>query len=91
MTDHVHASPADIRKLAASLGTYRKDVAQAASRVQGALSGANWHDNRKAQFEARYRDIQRQIDRFMSGEVDAMVKALNQLAAKLEDIRNTRL
>lgn len=91
MTDAVHASPRDIRKLAASLALFKKDVAQAGVKVRGALNSANWHDQRKAQFEQRYRDLQAQIDRFMTGEVDAMIKSLNQLAVKLEDIRSTRL
>ena len=91
MTDQVHASPQDIRKLAAALGSYRQEVSAASHKVQGALGSANWHDSRKSQFEGRYRDLQKQIDRFMSGEVDTMIKNLNQLASKLDEIRNIRL
>ena len=90
MTDQINASPTDIRKLAAALKTYRDEVRQASRSVQGALGAANWHDQRKQQFEARYRDLQKQIDRFMSGEVDSMINGLNQLASKLEEIRTTR-
>lgn len=91
MSDQVHASPQDIRRLATALCSFKNDVSSAAKRVQGALGAANWHDQRKAQFEGRYRDLQKQIDRFMSGEVEQMVKALNQLASKLEEIQNIRL
>jgi len=91
MSDQVHASPQDIRKLAAVLTSFKNEVTSASKRVNGALGSANWHDQRKAQFEGRYKDLQRQLDRFMSGEVDQMVKALNQLASKLEEIRDVRL
>ncbi len=91
MADQVHASPQDIRKLASSLNSFKSEVTSASKKVRGALAAANWHDSRKAQFESRYNDVQKQIDRFMSGEVDQMVKALNQLASKLDEIRNIRM
>lgn len=87
----VNASPADIRKLAAALNAYRQEVTTASKRVRSALGSANWHDGRKAQFESHYQDLQKRIDTFMSGEVDQMVKALNDLARRLEDIRSLRL
>ena len=89
--DQVHASAADLRKLASALNSYKQDVASASKKVQGALGSANWHDSRKAQFESRYRDLQKRVDGFMSGEVDSMMKALNELAHRLDDIRNVRM
>ena len=89
--DGVHASPTDIRKLAGALTAYKGEVSAASKRVQGALGSANWHDSRKQQFEARYKDLQKQIDRFMQGEVDQMVKSLNELARRLEEIRSVKM
>ncbi|HTT52029.1 MAG TPA: hypothetical protein VMH35_11570 [Streptosporangiaceae bacterium] len=91
MADSVNASPEDVRKLAAALGTYKQEVSAAARRVQGALSSANWHDPQKAKFEARYRDLQRSINGFMNGEVDAMIRNLNELARKLAEIKAMKL
>lgn len=90
-TDGVHASPADVRKLAAELGKYQKAVNAAGKQVQSALGAANWHDKQKDGFEARYRDLQKSIDRFMTGEVQAMIKGLNELARRLEEIRSMRM
>ena len=39
----------------------------------------------------RYVDLQKRIDGFMSGEVDQMIKQLNDLARRLDEIRNIRL
>ena len=60
-------------------------------RTQAALGAANWHDAQKDKFEARYRDLQRSIDRFMSGEVTGMITGLNELARRLAEIRSMRL
>lgn len=90
-SDRVDASPTDLRKLAASLVRYRKDVADASARVRGALRAANWNDARKTQFEAGYQDLQTRMDRFLSGEIDEMVKRLNDLARRLDDIRQVRM
>jgi hypothetical protein len=89
--DGVHASPEDVKRLAGALSTYQKDVATAARKVQGALSAANWHDGQKDKFEARYKDLQKSIDHFMSGEVTDMVKSLNELARRLAEIRSMRM
>ncbi len=89
--DTVNASPADVRKLATALGTYRHEVVSASKMVRGALGSANWNDSRKVQFEARYQDLQKRIDGFMTGEVDEMIKQLNDLARRLDEIRNIRL
>lgn len=89
--DAVNASPADVRKLATALGSYQREVVAASNKVRGALGSANWHDSRKSQFETRYQDVQKRIDSFMSGEVDQMIKQLNELARRLDEIRNIRL
>jgi hypothetical protein len=91
MADVVNASPEDVKKLAAALATYKQAVEAAGKRVQGALSSANWHDPQKDKFEAHYRDFQRSLSHFMSGEVDAMIKDLNYLARKLAEIKAMRL
>ena len=90
-TDGVHANPDDVKKLAAALSVYQSEVAAAGKKVQGALNAANWHDRQKDNFEARYKDLQKSIDRFMSGEVAAMVKGLNELARRLAEIRSMRI
>lgn len=90
-SDGVNASPEDVKKLAAALSRYHADVTAAGKQVQGALSSANWHDRQKDQFEARYRDLQKTLDRFMSKEVQGMVKSLNELARRLEDVRSMRM
>ena len=69
---------------------YKQEVAAASKKVRGAGS-ADWTDSRKAQFEARCKDLQHRIDGFMSGEVDQMVKTLNELARRLDEIRGIRM
>jgi len=91
MSDLVNARPEDIRKLATALATYRQEVVGAGRKVQSALGAAHWHDGQKDKFEARYRDLQKSIDRFVGGDVDAMIKCLNALAAKLADIQSMRM
>lgn len=87
----VHASPNDVRKLATALTIYSAEVADATKKVRAALNQANWHDGRKQQFEQRYQDFQKRMNGFLGSEVDEMVRSLNQLAARLDDVRETRL
>lgn len=87
----INVSPSDVRRLASALGAYKSEVAAASKKVRGALAAANWNDKRKAQFESRLADHQKSLDRFVSGEVDQMVKSLNELARRLDDIRNLRM
>lgn len=89
--DQVHASSADLKRLATELETYKKEVAAASKKVRGALNRANWHDSRKTQFEAKYSEHQQRVDRFMASEVDQMAKALRELARKLDDIKSVRM
>lgn len=89
--DAVNASPTDVRKLATALGTYKQEVGAASKKVRGALGSASWHDSRKSQFEARFQDLQKRIDGFLSGEVDQMIKQLNDLARRLDEIRHIRM
>lgn len=89
--DQVHASPTDVRKLAAALTAYKQEVVAASKKVRSALDSANWHDQRKAQFDVHYKDLQKRVDSFMSTEVDQMVKALNDLARRLDGIRDVRM
>ncbi|MGH3276547.1 MAG: hypothetical protein ACRDNZ_19740 [Streptosporangiaceae bacterium] len=87
----VNADPESVRKLAGALARYERDVAAASRSVQAALASANWHDRQKQQFEQRYRDLQRSIDGFMSSEVQAMARSLNELTQRLEEIRRMRM
>lgn len=91
MADIVNVSSTDVRKLASALGAYKHEVEAASKRVQGALNSAHWHDPQKQRFEARYRDFQRSIGGFLNGEVDAMIKALDDLARKVEEIQRVKL
>ena len=90
-SDRINANPEDVRKLASALTQYQKDVASQSSRVRAALRSAEWEDARKAQFEASLQDLQRSIDRFLISEVEQMVRRLNELARRLEDVRDVRM
>lgn len=87
----VDASSADVRKLASALKQYRDETKQVSRRVDGAINAANWRDGRKDQFEARYRAFAKQIDGFMASQVDDMIRSLNDLARKLEEIERMRM
>lgn len=87
----VNASSADVRRLADALRRYEEDVKQVSRRVDGSIRSANWRDKKKEQFEARFRDHQKQIDRFMSSQVQDMVRTLNDLARKLEEIERMKM
>ncbi len=87
----VAARADDVRKLASALQRYQQDVKQASRTVEGALRSANWKDRKKEQFEIRFRDFQKQMDRFMSAEVTDMVRSLNELARKIDEITRMRM
>lgn len=87
----VRASSAEVRKLASALKRYKEESKQAKKRVESAIRAANWHDKKIEQFEARYKDYSRQVDRFMAGQVDEMLKSLNELARRLEEIERMRM
>ncbi len=87
----VNASPDDIRKLAAALKRYQDDVRQSAKAVTAAVSSARWHDPQKQKFEARLKDHQRQVERFTGSDIEQMIRSLNQLAAKLDEIKRMRM
>jgi uncharacterized protein YukE len=89
--NQVDASSVEVRKLAAALKQYRDDTKQISRRVDGAINAANWRDSRKDQFEARYRQVAKQIDGFMSSQVEDMIRSLNDLARKLEEIERMRM
>jgi len=91
MAETVHASPQDVKKLAAALAAYKGEVSAAGQKVQRALNAANWRDGQKERFEAHYREFHRAIERFMSGEVDTMVRDLNELARRLAEIQSMRM
>ena len=87
----VNASPAGIRKLASALDAYQRQVTEAGRGVQKALASADWNDRQKERFEERYRELHKHIDRFIGNEVTTMVKGLNEMARKLDDIQRMRM
>lgn len=89
--DTINARPEDVRKLALALDRYRANVKNASKDVRKALDAAYWHDSRKDQFEARYRDLQKHVDGFLGTEVDQMVKQLNAYARRLEELRSMKM
>ena len=89
-SDAVNADPADVKKLAAELEKYRQRTHEASKQARDAISRANWHDRQKQQFEERFRDFQRQADRFVDGQVQEFVKQLRALAHDLERARAHR-
>lgn len=88
--DLVNARPADVRKLAKSLEQFGQKMAQASKEANRAIGAAYWHDSQKDRFEARYRDLQKRVNGFVSSEVRDMVTSLNRLAADLERVRGHR-
>lgn len=89
--DGVNASPADLRRLAKALTTYRNEVTAAGRKVSGALQAAQWHDSKKDAFEAKYRELEKALDRFMSQQAADLAKGLNEYASRLEHVRDTRM
>ena len=87
----VDASAADVRKLAGALRRYRDDVKNAGRSVESQMGSIRFDDKKRQQFEQRFRDHKKQVDRFMSSEVDAMVKSLDELARKLDEISRLRM
>jgi hypothetical protein len=87
----VNANPEDVRKLAAALAAYQRDVTDAGRRVQKALASAYWHDDQKRRFEERYQELQRHVDRFLGNEATEMIRTLNELARRLDDIKRMRM
>lgn len=86
----VKASSKDVRKLATSLKKYQDDMKQASQSAQRAIGAANWHDKQKDQFVARFNDHNKQMNRFVGDQVSQMIKWLNVLAGKLEEIERMR-
>ena len=87
----IHVTAADLRKLASALERYQTKVTEETRAVHRALDAANWHDRKKDQFTARYRDFERQVNRFLSGEVQQMTKSLNELARQVEQLKGMRM
>jgi len=87
----VKASSKDVRKLSSSLKRYQDEMKQASKSVERAIGAANWHDRQKDQFVARFQDHNKQVNRFVNDQVNEMVKVLNALASKLEEIERMRM
>jgi DNA repair ATPase RecN len=89
--DRVEADPKAVRKLASALTQYHKTVTEAAKSVQSALSNADWNDSQKQQFEARLKQLNESVRRFMDSDVKDMIAGLNKLASQLEAVRQIRM
>jgi F0F1-type ATP synthase membrane subunit b/b' len=88
VSDAVHADPADVKKLASALQQYHQKITDASKQAQQAIGRADWHDRQKQQFEGKFKDFQRQTDRFVGSQVKEFVKQLNALASDLEKARS---
>lgn len=87
----VNASSGEVRKLAAALKRYQNEVTQASRAAQKAVGSAALKDAQKQKFDARFRDHSKQVNRFFTGDLDEMIKYLNELARKLEDIERMNI
>lgn len=87
----VNVSADDLRKLSSALRQYETRVKEASRALEGSLRSLPWNDPQKVKFESRLREFHRQVERFMASEVDAMSKAANDMARKVDDLRNTRM
>jgi hypothetical protein len=88
--DGVHADPRAVRQLARDLQQFEQKLNALNRETQNAINRASWHDTKKEQFAAQYRDFQRQTNRFVEGRVREFVKSLNAFAGDLEQARNRR-
>lgn len=89
-TDHVNASPSDIRKLARALQEFETKMTEVTKQGRRAIDGAYWHDKQKDRFVTLYKEFQNRTNRFVGMEVKQMVKSLNALATELERARDHR-
>ena len=89
--NRVDADPKAVRKLASALTQYQRAVAEAAKSVQSALDSADWNDSQKQQFEARLKQLNGSVRRFMESDVKEMITGLNKLASQLEAVRQIRM
>ena len=87
----VDAEPQSVRALAGALKRYQDEVKDAGRRVRGALERARWNDPQKERFAEVLADLQRTIDRFMEHEGQDMIRDLNLLASRLDEIINKRM
>lgn len=87
----VQASSREVRQLASGLRRYQDEMKQATQTAQKAIAAANWHDKQKDQFVARFQDHNKQVNRFVNDQVNEMLKSLNQLASKLEEIERMKM
>lgn len=87
----VNAKPEDVKRLAAALQRYQKQVEEAGKAFQSALDGAQWHDAQKERFAGKYRDFQKGVNSFVSNDSKPMMKYLNDYARRLEEVRSMRM
>jgi hypothetical protein len=87
----VNASSQDVKRLAGSLKRYQDEMKQASQAAQKAIDAAHWHDKQKDKFVAGFQDHRKQVNRFVNDQVNDMIKSLNLLASKLEEIERMRM
>jgi DNA repair ATPase RecN len=87
----VDSSATDLRKLASALRAYKEDVKNAGRTIERQLGSVHFDAKKRQQFEARFRDHKRQVDRFMDGDVNGMVKSLEDLARRLDEISRMKM
>jgi hypothetical protein len=87
----VKANSRDVRRLASNLKKYQEDMKQASQAAQKAIGAANWNDKQKDQFVGRFKEHNKQISRFVNDQVNEMIKSLNLLASKLEEIERMKM
>jgi uncharacterized protein YukE len=90
VSDHIHADPNDVEKLASALKKYEEEVLAASRKALQAIERANWQDRQKQQFASSYRDFHKKTENFVRGRVRDFVKSLNSLAYDLERAKRHR-
>jgi len=88
--DLVNVRKTDLLKLEREIQEYEKTVSEAGKRMERAIGAAYWRDSNKERFAARFKDMKRQTDRFVSGECQTMAKRLRELAAKVDEFQNSK-
>lgn len=91
MSDSVNVSPQSLRDLARELERYEENIRQSLKNASAAIARTRWSDRKREQFEARFKDFERQSGRFAESEVRTMVRYLKELASRIEHARDTRM
>jgi hypothetical protein len=88
--DLVNVRKSDLLKLEREIQQFEQAVNEAGKRMERAIASAHWRDSTKERFAAKFKDMKRQTDRFVSGECRTMAKHLRELAAKVDEFQNSK-